>query len=86
MLRIRSFLMYSIIFIQGNIGETDFLQMNNSQLVSLENVLIELYKLVFEYLQKRAGCLLFSTAFKVPLEIIEFLFFGGVACFEFIEN
>lgn len=78
MLRIRSYLMYSIIFIQGNIGETDFLQMNNSQLVSLENVLIELYKLVFEYLQKQAGCLLFSTAFKVPLEIIEFLFFSVV--------
>lgn len=33
--------MYSIIFIQGNIGETDFLQIYNSQLVSLENVIIE---------------------------------------------
>lgn len=84
MLRIRLYLMYSIIFIQGNIGETDFLQMNNSQLVSLENVIhviIELYKLVFEYLQKQAGCLLFSTAFKVPLEIIEFLFFRWCCVF-----
>lgn len=81
MLRIRSYLMYSIIFIQGNIGEIDFLQMNNSQLVSLETVFIKFYKLLCEYLQKQAGCLLFSTAFKVPLEIIEFLFLGGAACF-----
>lgn len=74
MLRIRSYLIYSIIFIRGNIGETDFLQMNNSQLVSLENVFLEFYKLVYEYLQKQTGCLLFSTAFKVPLEIVESIF------------
>lgn len=40
-----------------------------------------------EYLQKKAECPLFSTAFKVPLEIIEFLFFSVVVrVFEFIEN
>lgn len=71
---------------QGNIGETYFMQMKISQLVSLENVFIEFYKLVCEYLQNKAGCLLFSTAFKVPLEIIEFFFSVVLRVFKFIEN